>query len=99
MPRCQGANGGGVIVGKCLGVKEQMTIFVSVLAHHKKNRVVGTTFLRSGGTVSYYVHKVLAAVLSLHPVLLSKPTPMPDDCTNHRWKWFKVIHAQVFILL
>ncbi|XP_041994730.1 protein ANTAGONIST OF LIKE HETEROCHROMATIN PROTEIN 1-like [Salvia splendens] len=80
---------GGLTVGKCLGVEEQVAIFLSVLAHHQKNRVVGTTFWRSGGTISYYVNKVLAAVLSLFPVLLAKPAPVPDDCTDHRWKWFK----------
>ncbi|XP_042056398.1 uncharacterized protein LOC121800982 [Salvia splendens] len=42
-----------------------------------------------GGTVSYYVNKVLAAVLSLHNVLLTKPSPVPDDCIDHRWMWFK----------
>lgn len=53
----------GLIVGKCIGVEEHTTIFVSVLAHHTKNQVVGTNFWRLGGTVSYYVNKVLAAVL------------------------------------
>lgn len=81
---------GGLTIGKCLGIEEQVAIFVSVLAHHNKNRVVGTHFWRAGGTVSYYVHKVLGAIISLHDVLLSKPTPVPDDCTDHRWRWFKV---------
>ncbi|XP_047981013.1 uncharacterized protein LOC125222437 isoform X2 [Salvia hispanica] len=53
------------------------------------NRAVGFEFWRSGGTVSYYVNKVLGAVLSLHSILLSKPTPVPEDCTDHRWRWFK----------
>ncbi|XP_042001232.1 uncharacterized protein LOC121750708 isoform X3 [Salvia splendens] len=35
------------------------------------------------------MNKVLGAVLSLHRVLLSEPTPVPDDCIDHRWKWFK----------
>ncbi|KAL1559488.1 hypothetical protein AAHA92_09825 [Salvia divinorum] len=80
---------GGLRPGKCLGVEEQVAIFVGVLAHHKKNRVVGFDFWRSGATISHYVNKVLGAVLSLHPLLLSKPTPVPDDCNDHRWKWFK----------
>ncbi|XP_042005942.1 uncharacterized protein LOC121754691 [Salvia splendens] len=44
------------------------------------------------GTVSYYAHKVLAAVLSLYHVLLAKPAPVPDDCTDHRWQWFKFVY-------
>ncbi|XP_042009234.1 uncharacterized protein LOC121757827 [Salvia splendens] len=79
---------GGLRIGKTLGVEEQVAMFLGVLAHHNKNRVVKFHFARSGATVSQCVHKVLAAVLSLHSVLLSKPTPAPADCTDHRWKWF-----------
>lgn len=82
---------GGLRTGKCLGVEEQVAIFLFVLAHHEKNRVVRFAFSRSGATVSRCVHKVLAALLSLHNVLLSKPTPVGEDCTDHRWKWFKVL--------
>lgn len=81
---------GGLTIGKCIGIEEQVAIFLSVLAHHKKNRVLRTAFWRAGGTVSYYVHRVLCAVLSLHSVLLSKSTPVREDCTDNRWKWFKV---------
>ncbi|XP_042016578.1 uncharacterized protein LOC121764627 [Salvia splendens] len=80
---------GGLKIGKCPGIEEQIAIFLSILAHHKKNRVVSKNFWRSGGTVSRCVHNVLAVVLSLHSILLSKPTPVPDDCTDHRWRWFK----------
>ncbi|KAL1541096.1 hypothetical protein AAHA92_25356 [Salvia divinorum] len=80
---------GGLRPGKVLGVAEQVAIFVGVLAHHKKNRVVGFDFWRSGATVSRYMHKVLGAVLNLHSVLLAKPTPVPDNCDDPRWKWFK----------
>ncbi|KAL8548534.1 hypothetical protein ACS0TY_007730 [Phlomoides rotata] len=45
---------------------------------------------RSGQTVSHYVHIVLRAVLSLHTLFLVKPTPVTDDSTDSRWKWFKV---------
>ncbi|XP_041993309.1 uncharacterized protein LOC121743961 isoform X1 [Salvia splendens] len=80
---------GGLRTGQCLGVEEQVAIFVGVLAHHTKNRVVRFNFQRSGATVSYYVNKVLGAVLNLHPVLLRKPTPVSDQCDDYRWKWFK----------
>lgn len=84
------AERGGLKIGKCLGIEEQVAIFVGVLAHHNKNRVVRFCFARSGSTVSHYVNTVLGPVLSLHGVLLSKPTPVPDDCIDHQWKWFKV---------
>ncbi|XP_042035358.1 uncharacterized protein LOC121781728 [Salvia splendens] len=80
----------GLWTGKCVGVEEQVAMFISVLAHHHKNCVVKFHFWRSGSTVSNYVNKVLGAVLSLHAILLSRPIPVPNECTDHRWKWFKV---------
>ncbi|XP_041992246.1 protein ALP1-like isoform X2 [Salvia splendens] len=38
-------------------IEEQVAIFLGVLAHHKKNRIVRFDFLRSGDTVSRYVHE------------------------------------------
>ncbi|XP_057807933.1 uncharacterized protein LOC131022463 [Salvia miltiorrhiza] len=64
-------------------------MFLSVLAHHKKNRVVGFDFWRSGQTISHYVHAVLGAVLRLHETFLAKPEAVRDDCTDARWQWFK----------
>ncbi|XP_042005234.1 uncharacterized protein LOC121753976 isoform X2 [Salvia splendens] len=80
---------GGLKVAKCLGVEEQVAIFLGVLAHHNKNRAQQHLFWRSGATVSFYVNKVLGAVLSLHVDLLTPPVPVGDDFTDHRWKWFK----------
>lgn len=85
---------GGLITGKSLPVDEQVAIFVGVLAHHDKNRVVKFRFSRSGATVSYYMQKVLCAVLSLHEELLHKPTPVSSDCTDHRWRWFEVVEIR-----
>ena len=47
-------------------------------------------FCRSGKTVSRNYHQVLTAILRLEDVLLAKPDPVPQDCTDERWKWFKV---------
>ncbi|XP_042026216.1 uncharacterized protein LOC121773422 [Salvia splendens] len=55
---------GGLHAGKVVGVEEQVAIFLGVLAHHKKNRIVRFEFWRSGATVSYYVNKVFGVVLS-----------------------------------
>ncbi|KAL8550199.1 hypothetical protein ACS0TY_008866 [Phlomoides rotata] len=64
-------------------------MFLSILVHHKKNRVIKFDFRMSGQTVSHYVHIVLRVVLSLHTLFLVKPTPVTDDSTDSRWKWFK----------
>ncbi|XP_057773675.1 protein ALP1-like [Salvia miltiorrhiza] len=80
---------GGLVPGNYVTVEEQVAMFLSVLAHHKKNRVVRFDFWRSGQTISHYVHAVLGAILNLHQIFLSKPTPVPYDCTEPRWQWFK----------
>ncbi|KAL0438707.1 UNVERIFIED_CONTAM: hypothetical protein Slati_2353700 [Sesamum latifolium] len=69
--------------------KEQVAIFLSILAHHTKNRVVKYNFKRSGRTISKHFHAVLNAVLKLHPVLLATPQPVTEDNTCSRWRWFK----------
>lgn len=81
---------GGVKDNKYVTVEEQVALFLGVLAHHKKNRVVGFDFWRSGETISKYIHIVLKAVLKLHALLLVKPEPVVEDCSDPRWKYFKV---------
>ncbi|KAL1560834.1 hypothetical protein AAHA92_11004 [Salvia divinorum] len=79
---------GGLDDGRFVKVEEQVAIFLCVLAHHKKNQVVGFDFWRSGQTVSHYVHVVLKAVIMLHELFLAKPLPVDDQCQDWRWKWF-----------
>ncbi|XP_038885566.1 uncharacterized protein LOC120075895 [Benincasa hispida] len=43
----------------------------------------------SGETVSRYFNAVLRTVLQLHTVLLRKPEPITNTCTDGRWKWFQ----------
>lgn len=54
-----------------------------------KNRTIGGFFLRSGETVSRNFNACLLAVLKLHQLLLKKPEPIPEGCTDFRWKHFK----------
>ncbi|XP_073132709.1 uncharacterized protein [Henckelia pumila] len=43
-----------------------------------------------GGIVdSRYVRVEEKGVLKLHPLLLVKPSPIDDNCSNETWKWFK----------
>ncbi|XP_042059276.1 uncharacterized protein LOC121803712 [Salvia splendens] len=79
---------GGLVDGKYIMVEEQVAMFLSVLAHHKKNRVVRFEFWRSAQTVSHYVHAVLKAVIMLHELFLAKPVPVDEHCQDARWKWF-----------
>ncbi|KAL8547109.1 hypothetical protein ACS0TY_006724 [Phlomoides rotata] len=75
--------------GRYVTVGEQVTLFLSVLSHHLKVKVVKFHFKRSGQTIHTYFHNVLRAVLKLHEVLLAKPSPVTDDSTHPSWKHFK----------
>ena len=71
-------------------LEEQVCIFLHILAHHTKNRTIVSRFCRSGETISRYFNSVLKAVLRLHDILLKKPDPVRENCTDDRWKIFKV---------
>lgn len=81
---------GDVVDGLYVKVEEQVAMFLGILAHHKKVRVVKFLHWRSGYTVSKYVHAVLRVVIKLHRTFWVVPEVVDDDCEDHRWKWFKV---------
>ncbi|XP_034222488.1 uncharacterized protein LOC117638621 [Prunus dulcis] len=70
-------------------VEEQVCMFLHILAHHVKNRTIRNRFVRSGETISRYFNSVLQGILRLQGSLLRVPEPVGDNCTDHRWKWFK----------
>ncbi|KAL0311985.1 UNVERIFIED_CONTAM: hypothetical protein Sradi_5597800 [Sesamum radiatum] len=80
---------GGLTATRHLTITEQVAIFLSVLAHHKKNCVVKHDFIRSDRTISKHFHSVLRAMLRLQPLLLSRSSPIRDDSADPRWRWFK----------
>ncbi|KAL8506499.1 hypothetical protein ACS0TY_017405 [Phlomoides rotata] len=80
---------GGLVDHRYVSVEEQIFMFLSILTHHKKNRDIKFDYIRYGQTVSRYVHIVLKAILSLHTPFLMQPTPVPNNSTYPRCKWFK----------
>ncbi|KAF7806079.1 protein ALP1-like [Senna tora] len=80
---------GGLKATKHMLVDEQVAMCLNILAHHAKNRVIQWNFGRSGSTISKYFHIVLKAIIRLNRVLYKSPTPIPEDSTDQRWKWFK----------
>lgn len=79
-------------------IEEQLAIFLSILAHHKKNRITRFDFLRSGQTISYYVNEVLQAIIKMHTLFIVNPEPVRDDCVDWRWKHFKVLFHQLTLV-
>ncbi|KAG8381029.1 hypothetical protein BUALT_Bualt06G0078200 [Buddleja alternifolia] len=80
---------GGFVATKNVKINEQVAIFLIILSHHTKNRIVKCNFKRSGYTISKHFNKVLEAILKLRTLLLANPQPIPEDWTDERWKWFK----------
>ncbi|KAK3212194.1 hypothetical protein Dsin_016900 [Dipteronia sinensis] len=73
-----------------VSVEEQVSIFLHILAHHVKNRTIRNRFYRSRETISISFNSVLSAVLQLHNGILVSPDLVPKNCTDERWKRFKV---------
>ncbi|KAL0373477.1 UNVERIFIED_CONTAM: hypothetical protein Sradi_3263400 [Sesamum radiatum] len=82
-------NPGGLRPTRHLTVSEQVAIFLSILAHHKKNCVVKHDFIRSGRTISKHFHSILRAVLRVQPLFLPRPAAVGEECQDPRWRWFK----------
>ncbi|KAG6503826.1 hypothetical protein ZIOFF_036150 [Zingiber officinale] len=80
---------GGLVESRYVRIEEKVALFLSILAHHKKNRVAGHDYIRSGHTINTHFHEVLRSIMLLHPILLVKPSPVDHSCTNEPWKWFK----------
>ncbi|KAF7801598.1 protein ALP1-like [Senna tora] len=80
---------GGLKPTRNMLVDEQVAIFLHILSHHVKNRVIQFRFGWSGETVSRYFHTVLKTMIPLMPHLFKKLEAVADDSTDERWKWLK----------
>ncbi|KAM6551213.1 hypothetical protein CsatB_001021 [Cannabis sativa] len=69
--------------------EEMVAIFLYILAHHHKNRVVGYSFKRSGKTVNKYFHECLNAMIRCQKEFWKTPEPKLETSIDPRWKWFK----------
>ncbi|GAV85258.1 DDE_4 domain-containing protein, partial [Cephalotus follicularis] len=74
---------------KNTSVEDMVAMFLSMLGHHTKHRVIKADFGRSVETVSRQFNAVLNVVLMLHKELFKKPEPILEISNNNRWKWFK----------
>ncbi|PPD83647.1 hypothetical protein GOBAR_DD19409 [Gossypium barbadense] len=80
---------GGLKSSRFMLVDEQVAMFLHIISHHLKNRVIKHHFRRSGETISRAFHSVLNAVIRLQDVLFKKPEPITADSSDTMWKWFK----------
>ena len=83
-------NIGGLKPTKNMAIDEQVAMFLQIISHHLKNRVIRQNFQRSGETISRHFHKVLNAMIHLQKQIFRKPELIPTNSTDNRWKWFNV---------
>ncbi|CAB4319773.1 unnamed protein product [Prunus armeniaca] len=50
---------------------------------------MSSRFKQSGETINRYFNSILDGVIRLQGRLLKVPEPIPDNCTDNRWRWFK----------
>jgi hypothetical protein len=77
-----------------VSVEEQVAMFLHVVGHNQRYRVVHQSFRRSIETVHKHFHQVLYAVGELRNELIKTPstTTHPKIQGSHRWyPYFKVI--------
>ncbi|KAA0052358.1 putative nuclease HARBI1 [Cucumis melo var. makuwa] len=79
----------GLTSAKVVDVEEMVVMFLHILAHDVKNRIIQREFMRSGETISSHFHMVLLAIIRLHDELLKKPQSVANDCIDQRWRWFE----------
>ncbi|KAG8377496.1 hypothetical protein BUALT_Bualt08G0039000 [Buddleja alternifolia] len=79
---------GGLKPTRNVQINEQVAIFLHILGHHTKNRIVKQSYKRSGYTITKHFNSVLNSLLKLYPILLGNPDKISEDSTNETWKWF-----------
>lgn len=68
---------GGLKATKHMLIDELVGMFLYILAHHVKNRIIKRQFRSSGETISRHFKSVLHAIIRLHAEFLEKPDPIP----------------------
>jgi hypothetical protein len=74
-------------------IEEQVAMFLHVVGHNQRFRVIEMTFRRSGETISHYFQEVLYAVGQLHNEMIvpHSISVHPKILNSQRWyPYFKV---------
>ncbi|RYR42538.1 hypothetical protein Ahy_A08g039008 [Arachis hypogaea] len=67
-----------------MDVEEMIAMFLHIIAHDVKIRVINRQFVRSKETISRRFNDVLLAILRCHNLLLKKPQPFSQDRMDER---------------
>uniref|UniRef100_A0ACD5T921 Uncharacterized protein n=1 Tax=Avena sativa TaxID=4498 RepID=A0ACD5T921_AVESA len=69
-------------------VEENVDMFLQVVGHGIKMRVLGGTYQRSIETISRHLSTVLSAILPLTNEFIKLPDPSVNPPIDYKWKWF-----------
>ena len=69
-------------------VEEKVSMFLQVVGHGTKLRMLGGTYCRSLETLSRHFSTVLSAILSLTREFIKLPDPSITPPDDYKWKWF-----------
>uniref|UniRef100_A0A9I9E9Y0 DUF8040 domain-containing protein n=1 Tax=Cucumis melo TaxID=3656 RepID=A0A9I9E9Y0_CUCME len=85
-------NVAGLSSTEIVDIEEMVAMFLHVLAHDVKNRVIQRKFVRFGETVSRYFNIVLLIVVRLYEELIKRPVPVTNNCNDQSWKCFERVY-------
>jgi hypothetical protein len=71
-----------------VAVEEKVAMFLLVVGHGLKMRLLRGQYKRSLGTISAHFSEVLTAILSLHKEFIKLPDPSSTPPDDYKWKWF-----------
>jgi hypothetical protein len=71
-----------------VAVEEKVAMFLLVVGHGLKMRLLRGQYKRSLWTISTHFSEVLTAILSLHAEFIKLPDPSIEAPNDYKWKWF-----------
>jgi hypothetical protein len=69
-------------------VEEKVAMFLLIVGHGLKMRLLRGQYKRSLWTISSHFSEVLKAILSLHGEFIKLPDPSIVPPNDYKWKWF-----------
>ena len=79
---------GVVFVSVYVAVEEKVAMFLLVVGHGLKMRLLRGTYKHSLETISRHFSNVLSAILSLSGEFIKLPDPSNQPPDDYKWKWF-----------
>ena len=71
-----------------VAVEEKVAMFLLVVGHGLKMRLLRGQYKRSLWTISSHFSEVLKAILRLHGDFIKLPDPSVEPPNDYKWKWF-----------